>query len=299
MILAALWPVFALIAIGFVLRRAGFPDPAFWPAAEKLNYFILFPALLIRSLSRAPLDDPAILSLGGAILAVIVIVTVLLAGMSRLRGWEASRHGPLLQGLIRFNTYLGLAVVGSIGGADAVARAAVLLAIAVPTVNIFSVLALAGGRDVGLAMLLRPVLSNPLIIACIIGIVLSLTGIGLPPGSAEIIGFLAQASLPLGLLCVGAALKPSMARGESATLLTNCAGRLLAMPCLAFVIGYLWGLGQTEMLVLITFTAIPTAPTAYVLTTQMKGDGPLMAGLTTAQTALAALTLPLVLYMIQ
>lgn len=295
MIIAALWPVFALILIGFVLRRLSFPDPAFWPAAEKLNYFLLFPALLVLSLSKAPLDDPAILHLGGAVLATIFIVTAATAIVARLRGWNAARHGPLLQGLIRFNTYLGLAIAGNLGGSEAMARAAVLLAIAVPTVNILSVLALAGGRGVGPRQLIRPLIRNPLIVACAIGIVLSLSGIGMPPYSGELFAFLAQSSLPLGLLCVGAALKPDAARRETVALLANSILRLLAVPALAFAIGTAMGLGRTDMLVLITFTAIPTAATAYVLTTQMKGDGTLMAGITTAQTALAALTLPLVL----
>ena len=50
-----------------------------------------------------------------------------------------------------------------------------------------------------------------------------------------------------------------------------------------------------EALVLVVFSAIPTAPTAYVLTRQMGGDGTLMAGLVTAQTLLGVLTIPLVL----
>ncbi len=299
MILAALWPVFALILIGYLLRRATFPDPALWPAAEKLNYFLLFPALLVLSLSKAPLDDPAILRLGGAIVATVLIVAAVTGLLARLRGWPAARHGPLLQGLIRFNTYLGLAIVGNVAGPEAMARAAVLLAIAVPTVNVLSVLALAGGRGVGAKALLRPLITNPLILACLVGIALSLSGIGMPAVAGEIVRFLGNASLPLGLLCVGAALKPGAAQRETVTILANSVARLVAVPVLAWAIGSMLGLGTTEMLALVTFTAIPTAATAYVLTTQMKGDGTLMAGVTTAQTVMAALTLPIVLNLLR
>lgn len=295
MIVAALWPVFALIAVGFILRQVAFPDPAFWPAAEKLNYFILFPALLVSNLADAPLYDPAILRLGAAIVAVVLCVAALAALVSRVRGWEASRFGPLIQGLIRFNTYLGLAIVQNLGGDVAVARAAVLLAISVPLVNVLSVLSLAGGRGVSATALLRPVVTNPLILACLAGILLALTGWGVPPGTGEILGFMADASLPLGLLCVGAALRPAAAKREAATLLANSAMRLLAVPMLAVLAAAAFRLGPTETLILVTFTAIPTAPTAYVLTTQMKGDGTLMAGLITGQTVLAAMTLPFVL----
>ena len=59
-LLYSLWPLFALIVGGYLLRRHDFPGEAFWPAAERLNYFILFPALLFSSLATAPLDNPAL-----------------------------------------------------------------------------------------------------------------------------------------------------------------------------------------------------------------------------------------------
>lgn len=53
-LLLALWPLFAMIVAGYWLRLRNFPSEAFWPGAERLNYFILFPALLFSSLARAP-----------------------------------------------------------------------------------------------------------------------------------------------------------------------------------------------------------------------------------------------------
>ncbi|HWV07978.1 MAG TPA: AEC family transporter, partial [Pseudomonas sp.] len=59
-LLLALWPLFALIVAGYYLRRRAFPNEEFWPGAERLNYFILFPALLFSSLAKAPLNNPAL-----------------------------------------------------------------------------------------------------------------------------------------------------------------------------------------------------------------------------------------------
>ncbi len=58
-VLMAIWPLFALIIAGHLMRRWQFPSETFWPGAERLNYFILFPALLVASLVNAPLDNPA------------------------------------------------------------------------------------------------------------------------------------------------------------------------------------------------------------------------------------------------
>ena len=294
-LLQSLWPLFALIVGGYFLRRRDFPGEAFWPAAERLNYFILFPALLFSSLASAPLDNPALprlalavlLGLGGGWLGLLL--------MRRLCGWPAARFGAFTQGLLRFNTYLGLAAIGSLYGQPGLVLAALLLALIVPAVNVLSVWSLSAGGEVSVAGLLLPILKNPLILACLAGVLVNLLGIGLPGGSDRLLGLLAAASLPLGLLCVGAALRPQELSGEKAALAWNCALRLLAMPALALLVARLLHLPTMESAVLVLFFALPTAPTAYVLTRQLGGDGHLMAGIITLQTLLSALSLPLVL----
>lgn len=294
MLFFTIWPLFALICLGFLLARRGFPDAGFWPAAERINYFILFPALLVSSLADAPLRDPEILRLGGAAIVTILAASALLALARRARGIPAARFGPALQGLIRFNTYLGLAITTSLAGSTGVERAAVYLAVAVPLVNVLSIMALTGGTA-GIGGLVRTVLRNPLILACLAGMALALSGIGLPWGTGRFLSLVGQGSLPLGLLCVGAALQPRALRQDIVTLAGNGALRLLAMPVLAAGVALLFGLEGPAALVLVVFSAMPTAPTAYVLTRQLGGDGTLMAGLVTFQTLAAVLTIPVVL----
>ena len=105
----------------------------------------------------------------------------------------------------------------------------------------------------------------------------------------------AQGSLPLGLLCVGAALQPAQMRRDVGALGTIAALRLLAMPVLAAAVTLALGLDSTAALVLVVFSAVPTAPTSYVLTRQLGGDGPFMAGIITSQTLASVLTLPVML----
>ncbi len=293
MLLITIWPLFAMIGLGFVLARRGFPSDAFWPAAERFNYALLFPALLVVSLADAPLRDPALLQLGAAAVTIILIASAALWLFRRVVPMPAARFGPMLQGTVRFNTYLGLALIALLAGQNGLERAAVYLAIAVPLVNVLSILALTD-RAAPLTIL-RAILQNPLIIACVVGFALALTGIGLPYGTDSFLGLIGQASLPLGLLSVGAALKLSALRAEFGALAGIGVVRLLAMPALAALIGILFGLGGTEALVLVVFSAIPTAPTAYVLTRQLGGDGALMAGIVTSQTIAAAISIPLVI----
>tara|TARA_R100000322_G_scaffold135285_3_gene91171 strand:+ start:12040 stop:12948 length:909 start_codon:yes stop_codon:yes gene_type:complete len=299
LLLVTIWPLFALICLGFALARAGFPSAEFWPAAERINYLVLFPALLVSNLVAAPLADPAIWRLGGAAAVTICGAAALLWLARRIRPHPAARFGPSLQGIVRFNTYLGLAVIASLGVSGGLERASVYLAVGVPLVNVLAIMGLSEGsilRSPGL--LLRTMGRNPLILACVVGIALALSGLGLPFGTDRLLSLLAQASLPLGLLCVGAALRPEALRRDVGALFWISGLRLLVMPVFAFGVAQLFGLTGPEAVVLVTFSAIPTAPSAYVLTRQLNGDASLMAGLVTAQTMAAVLTIPLILMML-
>ncbi|EAU40306.1 hypothetical protein FP2506_03730 [Fulvimarina pelagi HTCC2506] len=296
MLFVTIWPIFALICLGYALFRAGFPDRSFWPAAERINYFLLFPALLFVNLADAPVRDPDILRLGSAVFVLIISATLALYGFRLLRPSPAARFGPAVQGIIRINTYLGLALTASLAGGEGLERAAILLAVLVPLVNVVSVAALTDGSSAGGSWgLLQSIVANPLILACLAGIAVALTKVGLPFGIERFLNLVAQASLPLGLLCVGAALRPDEVRQDTAILAGNTALRLLVMPLFGALIAHVFGLGETETLVLVIFAAIPTAPTAYVLTRQLGGDGPYMAGIITAQTLVSVVTIPLIL----
>ncbi|MCC6075725.1 AEC family transporter [Pseudomonas sp. GCM10022188] len=294
-LLLALWPLFALIVAGYLLHRVDFPGAAFWPGAERLNYFLLFPALLLGSLAGAPLANPALPRLALAVLLGLAAGWLALLALRHWRGWPAARFGAIAQGALRFNTYLGLAAVGSLYGQEGLSVAALMLALLVPAVNLLSVWALSAEQGLGARALLLPMVRNPLILACLGGVLINLSGFGLPGGSERLLDLLGAASLPLGLLCVGAALRPQELRGEAPTLLGNSLARLLLMPLLALAVARLLALPAMESTLLVLFFALPTAPSAYVLTRQLGGDSHLMAGIITLQTLLAALSLPLLL----
>ena len=49
-------PDFLLILLGFALGRCYRYERGFWDGLERLIYFVLFPALLLRSLVRTPIE---------------------------------------------------------------------------------------------------------------------------------------------------------------------------------------------------------------------------------------------------
>ena len=295
LVLVSLWPLFALILAGYYLKRIGFPGEGFWPGAERFNYFLLFPALLFSSLSAAPLNDPALPRLLAAVLLVVFVCVTGLLVCRRLRKWPASRFGVLLQGVLRFNTYLGLAAVGGLYGREGMQLATVIIALLVPIVNVLSVWALSADEHTSLRSILIPIARNPLILSCLAGAMFNLLGMQLIWGTDRLFTLLANTSLPLGLLSVGAALRPTDLRAQLGALIGNSLTRLLVVPSVALLCARVMSLPSLETAILVLFFALPTAPTSYVLARQLGGDGQLMAAIITFQTLLSAVSLLLVI----
>ena len=296
-ILLALAPAAGLIALGSWLKRRHFLPDAFWPGAERLAYFILLPALLIHSLAMADLSAVPVARLMLVIALALTLVAALLVG---LRPWMRI-GGPaftsVFQGGIRFNNYVGLTVAAGLLGSPGIALAAVANATIVPIANLFCILVFAryAGGQASLWGIARSIVTNPLIAASAIGAVLQATGLGLPPGLEGMVRALGAASLPIGLLCVGAAFDLFAVRqGLRATLVASAA-KFVALPLATFLICLAFDVRGPAALTAMLFQSLPTASSAYILARHLGGDAPLMAGIIALQTVVAGVAIPLAL----
>ncbi|MBM3486150.1 MAG: AEC family transporter [Alphaproteobacteria bacterium] len=296
-VVGAVAPVFLLILFGFLLRRRGFPGEGFWALAERLTYFVLFPALLAESLARAELDGLPVGPMAIVIVATTLIMTGAIALSRRFFALSGPAYTSVVQGAIRFNTYLGVAMVATLLGPGGVAIAALYLAIMVPFANLVCVWVLAVHATEGATDRRRVALEivrNPLVVGCIAGLVLQLVG-GAPEAFLRFLGMLGQASLPIGLLCAGAGLDPVRLVSDRRILALAAVAKLIAMPALMGIACAIAGIDGMALVVLVLFSALPSAPSAYILARQMGGDAPLMAAILTLQTGLSLATLPVVL----
>jgi len=202
----------------------------------------------------------------------------------------------VFQGGIRFNNYVGLTVAAGLLGAPGIALAAVANAVIVPVANLFCIVVFAryAGGQASLSGIARSIATNPLIVASA-GAVLQATGIGLPPGLEGMIRALGAASLPIGLLCVGAAFDLfAVRRGLRETLVAS-AMKFVALPVATLATSLALGLSGDAALIAMLFQSLPTASSAYILARHLGGNAPLMAGIIALQTVVAALAIPLAL----
>ncbi|MDY7791038.1 AEC family transporter [Burkholderia ubonensis] len=296
-VLLALAPVALLVALGHGLKRSGFVGDAFWPSAERLCYYVLLPALFAHGLASARLQSLAVMPLALALVGSTVAVAAALLLIRPFVRVDGAGFTSVFQGAVRFNNYVGASLAAGLFGAQGIALAAMCVAAIVPTVNLMCVLVFAryGSTRLGIVALVRQIVSNPLVVACATGIAMQASGATFPPAIEPAVRALGAASMPLGLLCVGAALTFDAARAWTQPVCVASAFKFVAMPLLTLVAGRALGLGDAALTVALLFQALPTSSASYLMARQLGGDAPLMAGITAFQTLFATIAMPAVL----
>ena len=283
-------PDFSLILIGWLLVRYTPFDRAFWGGVERLVYFVLFPALLLQSTNTAVLDFSSTSAMLG--LALLVMATGMAGGYAVkwvLRP-DALSFASGLQTAFRFNSYIGLALASRLGGSEGLALMAVIVGCTVPLCNVAAVWALARH---GQTALWKELARNPLILATAGGLLTNLMGLHAPAVLGMTLNRLGSASTALGLMTVGAGLQMSGATGTAGPVAWWTGVKLLAMPCVAWLVGRHLPLTALQYQIVVLYASLPTASSAYILAVRMGGNGPMVAATISLMTVAAIVTTPL------
>jgi malonate transporter len=283
-------PIFLLILLGVAMRRWFGLREDFWPQLDRQIYYVFFPALLFNTLSQFKID------LGAATPMLLVATLYIFSGIALGYFAKYLFHAPsrvfsaTFQSSFRFNSYVGLAIAGGLHGHDGLAAIGLLMGFMVPVANVASVLMLARHSE---SHWLKEILLNPLIIATAGGIAFSLADIPLPTLLNATLGLLSQASLPMGLIAVGAGLRIQGLHSHPGTLWYGVGVKLLVLPAIAWGLALAFGLGGVYFHIAVLMAALPVSTVAYVLAKRMGGDGDTIAAQVMLSTLLSALTLPL------
>ena len=299
-VIAALLPVFLLIVSGVLIKRWLVTDASHWVGLERLVYYVLFPALLINTLAHADLSRAPVGQVGGALLLSVLLMSALCLAFRPLLVALFKLSGPaftsLFQGSTRWQTFIALAVAGSLFGEFGLALASVAAVAMIPILNVISVWVLAryaAPKPPSWPDVLMAMVKNPFIWSCAIGIALNLLQVPIPTAIRTFADALGHAALALGLLLVGAGLQIAALMRPSAATWISSVLKLVAMPTFAVTLGLLFGASGIPLAVIACCASVPTAFNAYVLARLMGGDTELLAEILTVQTILAAVTMPL------
>ena len=294
MILEALTPIFAIILLGFLISRTSISSQEVWRGLERLTYYLFFPALLVGRLSQTNFEVNELLEIGYVLGFALFVFTILFTGLRKFIARDQGSLSSVYQGSIRFNTYIGISCVEALYGDNGLSLAALCLVVYIPLVNVLSVISIsASGGGNRWVVVTGSVLTNPLVLACLIGMGLNFYNVEVPDQGWEIIEVLSRPALPLGLLAVGAGIHFVAFSDQTWQLVVALLCKLLAFPASVVVATLLFKMAPGLSAVLLLLTCLPAPPSAYILARQLGGNVSLMANIITLQTLFAFFTIPL------
>ena len=294
----AVVPIIALIGLGYILRRVGFLSVDFIKVANKLVFNICLPAMLFVNIY----DIGSIGEVRWDMVLYCLVVLTLIFGLGwvlgRLFTKEESRRGVIWQCAFRSNfAIIGLPLAQSLGGDAGAAVAAVLSAFTIPAYNVYSVIALSAytGKKKGAGAVVRSIITNPLTIAVMAGLVVLL----LRAAQVELLGSLVFSmerdtlflykslnnlkaiASPLALIVLGGQCEFSAVKGMLKEITAAVSARVVMAPLIALVgltVLSTLGLvpcGNGEYAAAIALFGSPVAVSSAIMANNMDNDGQL------------------------
>jgi hypothetical protein len=241
-------PIYLLIALGFFVAKVGYVAVADMRAIGRVVLRVAMPALIFLALARAPLAETLRWDfMAGYAVGSLVIFT---AGFALARG---PLRRPMPQAALEAlgmacsnSAYLGMPVAAILVGDVALQAFAMAMLVEniviLPLAVVLAEASGGGGRMAAFKRTLGGMVRNPLLIAVLVGVAASLTGLVLPAAVMQVMGMLAPVAAPVALLVIGSAvadLPPSGVGGAAVARVVF--GKLVLHPLAVLAGFYLFG----------------------------------------------------------
>lgn len=293
--LQAVFPLFVMMAVGYVIRRAGLVDEYSLKKMNAVCFKVFMASLMFNNIYTV---DLSVFTESGVIIYILVAVVLCLIGvliLVNLTEKDRSKRGVLVQAMFRANfVVMGLPLVVNLYGQEGAAIPSILIAIVVPFFNISCVILLTyfnGKERPTLKMLLKKIFTNPYIVAALIAFFLKIIHLELPAMVRSVVKDMANVANPLALLILGASFSFSNMPKYKKDLIYCCVMRLVVVP-FVFVLPAIWmGFRGVSLMTCLAVFATPTAISSHVMTQELGGDADLCGAEVVMSTALSILTL--------
>jgi len=278
MVLKSLFPVFALILFGTLLKRWQLTNDVFLKTADRLVYYIFFPLLLFWKIGGA---SSALFSNAGlykAVICAVLTVYVLSTAFIVLCKVPAYQAGSFSQSCYRFNSYIGVAIVLTALGEEGIKTFGILIGMIIPIINVLCVSTLTWFSENKtlpadrIRQTLKGLITNPLILACICGILYANLAQGFPPFLDSTLQLCSFVALPLAMLSIGGALSLGSIKDHFKLSLIASTFKLLVLPAAGILFLTVFGVSGLALKVGLIYFTLPTSPALYILSSQLNSD---------------------------
>lgn len=268
-------PIFLILSLGYILKKLKILDELTTKNMNSINFKVFLPLLLFYNVYKTDLSvvfNPKLLIF--SIISVILVFLLLFIIIPLLEK-DNRKRGVIIQGIFRSNFVIfGVPVCEALFGQNATGVASMLIAVVVPLFNFLAVICLEiyRGGNINFKKIIKGIITNPLIIASIIGLFFIYFKIKLPTPIEKTINDISKIATPLAFILLGSSFTFSAFSLYIKQLSITILGKLIIVPGIVLYIAALLGFRNIELTCLLSVFASPTAVSSYTMAEQMDGD---------------------------
>jgi hypothetical protein len=291
-ILSAFLPVFVVIALGYGVRASGYVPRELWRGVNALNHRLLLPSFLFTLLARAQFDGGSSLMIGGVSALGSAIMIVLALGLGRLVSVSGRITAPMIATAVMWNIVLTLALADRLLGDGIASAGAAVSATGVIIGAAATVAGFALTSDRGLKAALSKTARDPVVLACVLGLLANLSGLGRIAFLTAPIEMIGAGSMAVILLSMGAGLDFKALKGRLTMLVSAAMLRTVIGPVVYLGLALVFGLSGDLAVLMAIAGAAPAAAFIYAVAADFDGEAGLTAGMITLTVLTSLITLP-------
>lgn len=287
-------PLFFLMALGYALKKWNMYEDDTLKTINKLVFKVFLPVYLFNSIYTTDLSEVFDIKVILFAVAGLLLWYLLLMGIIPLIEKKNAKRGVMVQGMFRSNFVLfGLPVAISLCGEDKIGITSLLMGIIVPIYNVLAVVTLEcfrGGRT-SIKKIARGIVTNPLIIASLLGVLAYMIKLKLPYAVEKTMIDVGKIATPLALIALGGGFQFSRIKGDMKQLVLSVAGKLIVSSLFMVIPAILLGFRNEVLVPILLMSGAPTAVSSYTMAQQMGGDGDLAGEIVVFSTVISIFTI--------
>ena len=281
----------AMMSIGVVLYKIKAVDEAGVAQLSNIALYVATPCVVLRALA-IPFDAEKI-STGMVVMLFFLIIFVVSIVVGRFGCGKVDRIGTFAV-VFSNSGFVGIPLIEGILGSEYVFCVTMTMVAGTLTFWTYGVYLMSGDKN---EVSIKKILTNPNLIAVVVGLALFFAPVELPYVAAQVINGMANMNTGLGMVILGATLGASNISLMIADtrLYKAIALRLVAVPLVCIPILMLMPVPFEVRMVMMIIAAAPAASATSMLALKYGGDYSYGTGLAIGTTIVSMITMPLVL----
>ena len=290
----SVFPLLAFFLVGAAAKKLGFITKEGSACINKLVFRIFLPVNIILNIYSSDISEIFDLTLSVFVAATGIITFIIISAAVNSREKDRTVAPVMIQGIHKANYgLLAIPIATSYYGTN-IGMAAALLMIVSPVMNTCSTIAFerARGGNTNIAVMIKKIILNPMVLSSIIGILLNVSGITIPSFiESSVLDKLSMMATPAAMISIGADFNIKSLPKWKSRLLIVIIGRLIVIPLILVPIAVALGIRNANLIAALLHCGGPTAVNSYSTAVAMGGNEELAGEIVAITSLLSIFTL--------